>query len=351
MSRSRRRKMLRVATLAAATTVATTATISGASADDLAQLRQCESGGNYSTNTGNGFYGAYQFTQSTWSSLGMPGRPDQASPAMQDKAAVMLANRSGMGQWPVCGAGRRVDVRHSAISTHTVSHPSAVSRPTHAAKLTRTPRSTSPCARTSPGGASFGVLSMGAHGGLVSQAQRKLHVSADGVYGSRTASAVRSFQVSKGLQPDGVIGKQTNCLLKLGVAKAFAPPTTTQVVLSAHVAAPARASKGSTVVAIAAQQLGKPYRFGAEGPSAFDCSGLVQYVYGRVGIRLPRTVAAIRATATRVSTPRPGDLVFYGTEHVAIYTGNGQTIVASHTGTPIRRQAIYSSAVSYGRLV
>ena len=66
---------------------------------------QCESGGNYSTNTGNGYYGAYQFTQGTWNSLGYSGVPSDASPATQDAAAAQLAARSGFGQWPVCGAG------------------------------------------------------------------------------------------------------------------------------------------------------------------------------------------------------------------------------------------------------
>ena len=68
------------------------------------QLRQCESGNNYQANTGNGYYGAYQFSQSTWNGLGYPGRPDQESPAMQDKAAMQLQAQSGWGQWPACSA-------------------------------------------------------------------------------------------------------------------------------------------------------------------------------------------------------------------------------------------------------
>ena len=67
-----------------------------------AALRQCESGGNYQENTGNGFYGAYQFAASTWTSMGYPGRPDQEPPAMQDQAAQRLQARSGWGQWPAC---------------------------------------------------------------------------------------------------------------------------------------------------------------------------------------------------------------------------------------------------------
>src|SRR5207253_5928731 len=60
---------------------------SGVAGGVWAQLRQCESGGNYSTNTGNGFYGAYQFTQQTWNGVGMSGSPASASPAQQDAAA------------------------------------------------------------------------------------------------------------------------------------------------------------------------------------------------------------------------------------------------------------------------
>ncbi len=69
-----------------------------------AELRNCESGGNYSADTGNGFYGAYQFTQQTWTDLGMPGSPNQASPAMQDAAAQKLQAAAGWGQWPACAA-------------------------------------------------------------------------------------------------------------------------------------------------------------------------------------------------------------------------------------------------------
>jgi hypothetical protein len=68
------------------------------------QLRECESGNNYRADTGNGFYGAYQFTQQTWTNLGYPGRPDLEPPAMQDQAAQRLQAQSGWGQWPACSA-------------------------------------------------------------------------------------------------------------------------------------------------------------------------------------------------------------------------------------------------------
>ena len=63
---------------------------------------QCESDGNYGDDTGNGYYGAYQFTLGTWRSLGLGGLPSQASPAEQDQAAQQLQARRGWGQWPSC---------------------------------------------------------------------------------------------------------------------------------------------------------------------------------------------------------------------------------------------------------
>ena len=71
-------------------------------ADVWARLRHCESGGRYNINTGNRYYGAYQFLPSTWRGLGYPGMPHQAPPAVQDEAARKLQARSGWGQWPAC---------------------------------------------------------------------------------------------------------------------------------------------------------------------------------------------------------------------------------------------------------
>jgi uncharacterized protein YabE (DUF348 family) len=69
-----------------------------------AKLAQCESGGNPATNTGNGYYGLYQFTASTWRSVGGSGLPHEASAAEQTKRAQILQQRAGWGQWPACAA-------------------------------------------------------------------------------------------------------------------------------------------------------------------------------------------------------------------------------------------------------
>ena len=73
------------------------------------RLRNCEAGGRYDRNSGNGYYGAYQMSAGTWHSLGYGGLPHQASPEVQDQAARKLQARSGWGQWPACS--RRVGAR------------------------------------------------------------------------------------------------------------------------------------------------------------------------------------------------------------------------------------------------
>ncbi|MCZ7527133.1 MAG: transglycosylase family protein [Acidimicrobiia bacterium] len=68
-----------------------------------AALRRCESGDDYGANTGNGFYGAYQFTASTWRSMGTGYAYAHEAPYwVQDDAAMRLQARAGWGQWPAC---------------------------------------------------------------------------------------------------------------------------------------------------------------------------------------------------------------------------------------------------------
>jgi cell wall-associated NlpC family hydrolase len=101
----------------------------------------------------------------------------------------------------------------------------------------------------------------------------------------------------------------------------------------------------SAVLAFAAAQLGRPYRFGGSGPGGWDCSGLVQASYRQAGVELPRVAAdQFAATADRlVPLDRllPGDTVFFGPDaagihHVGIYLGDGQMIDAPHTDGAVR---------------
>lgn len=95
---------------------------------------------------------------------------------------------------------------------------------------------------------------------------------------------------------------------------------------------------------IAVSQVGRPYVYGAASPYVgFDCSGLVMWAYGRVGIRLPHS--SYGQVALGHAVPRGhmhrGDLVFeYGNGHVGIYLGDGMVLAAPHTGTVVQRQPI-----------
>ena len=77
---------------------------SGSLSQDFAALRNCESSGNYQDDTGNGYYGAYQFALPTWLGLGESGLPSAAPPAVQDAAAYLLYQRDGWNPWPACSA-------------------------------------------------------------------------------------------------------------------------------------------------------------------------------------------------------------------------------------------------------
>ncbi|HLX78194.1 MAG TPA: transglycosylase family protein [Acidimicrobiales bacterium] len=76
----------------------------GTLSQDFAAIRFCESDDNYADNTGNGYYGAYQFSLPTWDGLGETGLPSAASPSTQDSAAYTLYRRDGWSPWPACAA-------------------------------------------------------------------------------------------------------------------------------------------------------------------------------------------------------------------------------------------------------
>ena len=102
---------------------------------------------------------------------------------------------------------------------------------------------------------------------------------------------------------------------------------------------PPTSTLGGQAVAIAERYLGVPYVWGGASPSGFDCSGLVMYVYGQLGVSLPHNAADQYASLPHVSESdlEPGDLVFFdGLGHVGIYIGGGMMIHAPHTGTVVQ---------------
>lgn len=144
------------------------------------------------------------------------------------------------------------------------------------------------------------------------------------------------------------------------VARAIASRTSSTSSTRASRSAPVRspikrysnpAQSASGVVNIARGLLGIPYIYGGSTPAGFDCSGFTQYVFRKAGISIPRTASAQQRAATRVSSPKPGDLIFFGSPawHVAIYTGPGKMIDSPKPGKSTSERAIFSGVSGYGR--
>lgn len=121
-------------------------------------------------------------------------------------------------------------------------------------------------------------------------------------------------------------------------------------------------SLGQRIVASAMAELGKPYRYGGNGPDAYDCSGLVRFAHGAQGIIVPRTTEEQFRAARPVPVERivAGDLLFFRFDgpkvsHVAIYAGNGRFVHAPQSSRPVEVRSLdepwyRSQLVGAGRL-
>jgi len=175
------------------------------------------------------------------------------------------------------------------------------------------------------------ILKRGASGETVLKVQEILSTLGfftarpDGIYGQETEIAVIQFQCANGLTPDGVVGPETwGILHKAARGEAV------------NRALPAGARRAEEAVSIALAYLGTPYVWSGSGPSGFDCSGFVAYIYGKVGIELPRMADEQFAAGIPIAAGnlQPGDLVFFSTyepgpSHVGIYIGNAMFVHAS----------------------
>lgn len=145
--------------------------------------------------------------------------------------------------------------------------------------------------------------------------------TADGDFGSVTANAVKSFQKSRGLESDGVIGAETY-----------------RALMGRDIPASRDSSAASVrrIVQNAMRYRGVPYVFGGTSPGGFDCSGFTRYVFAQSGIYLPRMADEQFEVGRHVSSNhlQPGDLVFFstyeaGASHSGIYIGDGRFISAT----------------------
>ncbi|MEV6487439.1 NlpC/P60 family protein [Actinoplanes sp. NPDC051633] len=117
---------------------------------------------------------------------------------------------------------------------------------------------------------------------------------------------------------------------------------------------PTIAGSAGKAVSFAYNAIGVMYKYGADGPDGYDCSGLTSAAWRKAGKSLPHNAAAQYSATARISKSelRPGDLIFYRSNgHVALYVGGGQIIDASHAGEPVKKRTMnIMTPNGYGRV-
>jgi peptidoglycan DL-endopeptidase CwlO len=131
-------------------------------------------------------------------------------------------------------------------------------------------------------------------------------------------------------------------------------PSTPPAAGSAGPRPPTGGGNVAAVLRYAYAQLGKPYRWGATGPDAFDCSGFTMMAWTQAGVSLPHSSRAQIGIGRQVTRGelQPGDLIYRYSpiSHVSLYVGNGQQISATHTGSTVKLQsALQGEIVGYSR--
>lgn len=129
---------------------------------------------------------------------------------------------------------------------------------------------------------------------------------------------------------------------------------------SADAAESQRERKIERAVVVARHQIGDPYVYGAAGPNAFDCSGLMMFAFNKVGISLPRSSDAQASQVRRIhrQNMHKGDLMFFydsgGVYHVGLFTGwdHGRRVIlhSSYSGRPVQRDRVWTSSWFAGTL-
>jgi cell wall-associated NlpC family hydrolase len=204
-----------------------------------------------------------------------------------------------------------------------------------------------------PGSASaaqaFTNLGLHQSGPRVTFVQRALDLPRTGTYNVRTRTSVKVFQHQRGLATTGVVNLRTWHGLQQRWNRVHALQLKQRKAINA---------KYHRIIKVARNQFGDPYRYGAAGPSAFDCSGYTLFVYAKAtGKSLPHLASGQYRMGRHISRAqaRPGDLVFFHSGgsiyHAAIYAGHGDVYHSPHSGTVVQRDPIWTSSVYYARIL
>ncbi len=167
-------------------------------AEQLAELRGCESSDDYSIDTGNGYYGAYQFDLQTWHGLGYSGYPNDASPATQDAAASQLEEGRGWEPWPACSQKLGLTTTSATTARGSLTPPRVLSRTvvavshSHlvAASIPAFPGTTLTAALVSTKRADVLVWQS-------RMARRGWRITVDGYFGPKSARVAQQFAAEK----------------------------------------------------------------------------------------------------------------------------------------------------------
>ncbi|MER7579169.1 transglycosylase family protein [Kitasatospora sp. NPDC097691] len=376
-------------------------TASAASVATWDKVAQCESSGNWSINTGNGFYGGLQFTQSTWSAFGgtaYASRADLATKDQQIAVAEKVLASQGPGAWPVCSvqAGLTKGGAPAAVDTSAAAKPAAPAAP--AAKPAQTPAPAPAAKPAKPATPAQDAADSGAGNWAQKHqqaAQSDDYTVAEGDWLSSIADKhnvqggwQRLYELNRSTLTDGpntiypgqhlTFGdhgqtqesassdksgsdftwfnrSQKSGQSANGGAVNAKPVAQTQTPAAQ---APAQAATGSmaAAVAFAESKVGQAYVYGGTGNGGWDCSGLTQAALRAAGISVPRVAADQAAASTHVSLDslQPGDLLFWsnngkdsGVYHVAIYVGNGKYVEAANPSSGVREQTIANWAPDF----
>jgi len=202
------------------------------------------------------------------------------------------------------------------------------------------------------GNAKYFVLYPGDKGDLVVELQKRLKElnyfsgNATGYFGNVTEAALKAFQKANNLTADGKLGKNTRAVL-YGSSAIAATGTSDSDSSGDDTTTTTTQTKVEKMIAFAKEQLGKPYKYSTEGPSSFDCSGLIYYVLREMGVKVSRLSAlgysnlSSFSKVTKMSSLQPGDLVFFrsssssNVNHTGIYIGSNKMIHASSSNKQV----------------
>ncbi|MFB6894213.1 transglycosylase family protein [Kitasatospora sp. NPDC056327] len=382
----------------------TTGTASAATVATWDKVAQCESGGNWSINTGNGFYGGLQFTGSTWAGFGgtaFAARADLATKDQQIAVAEKVLAVQGPGAWPVCSvkAGLTKGGTPAAVDTSTAAEPAPAQTPAPAAKPAEKPAAKP--AEKPQAQAQAPAAADAATGGQDRQQHRQQAGSraaadytvaaGDWLSGIADRNKVqggweRLYELNRATLTEGPHTIYPGQRLDLGdraqgqgfdwfnrarggaqdtdrtpATESAAKPATkpaTKPAAQAETPAPAPTATGGMAAAVsfAQSKVGQAYVYGGTGNGGWDCSGLTQAALRAAGVSVPRVAADQAAASTHVSLDalKVGDLLFWsnngkdsGVYHVALYIGDGKYVEAANPSSGVRLQTVANWAPDF----